>query len=183
CLPGTRITILKAFINWAKGALNIGTRILWLCGVAGSGKSSIALSVALGAHEAGVLGAYYCFNTAHQAQLNPSNLFSTIACQLAARDKATEKHLISLTQGCDIFIQKSTNPSVQLNTFLLPLLTPPSDLASTQPHKIIVIDAVDESGNIRERKAILRCLTEVGSQLPYNVRILVTSRFEIDVQN
>ncbi|KAF8300457.1 hypothetical protein DL93DRAFT_2034582, partial [Clavulina sp. PMI_390] len=117
---------------------------LWVCGVAGSGKSSIALSVALEAHHSGVLGAYYCFNTAHQAQLNPSNLFTTIACQLAARDKATEKHLITLTQGCDILIQKSTNPSVQLRTFLLPLLKPASDSPSAQPCKIIVIDAVDE---------------------------------------
>ncbi|KAF8300464.1 hypothetical protein DL93DRAFT_2033211, partial [Clavulina sp. PMI_390] len=117
---------------------------LWLSGVAGSGKSSIALSVALEAHHSGVLGAYYCFNTAHQAQLNPSNLFTTIACQLAARDKATEKHLITMTQACDILIQKSTNPSVQLHTFLLPLLTPASNSASGQLCRIIVIDAVDE---------------------------------------
>ncbi|KAF8301357.1 hypothetical protein DL93DRAFT_2173334 [Clavulina sp. PMI_390] len=197
CLLDTRTDILKALINWAKGgaqlpecppylqALNIGTRILWLCGVAGSGKSSIALSVALEAHNAGVLGAYYCFNTAHQAQLNPSNLFTTIACQLAARDRATEKHLITMAQASDILIQKSTNPSVQLHTFLLPLLTlsPASDMASTQPHKIIVIDAVDESGSIGERKAILKCLAELGSKLPPTVKILVTSRFEVDIQN
>ncbi|KAF8292371.1 kinase-like protein, partial [Clavulina sp. PMI_390] len=102
CLPGTRTAILKAILDWAKGSaqlpgcppylkgISTDKHILWLCGVAGSGKSSIALSVALETHASGILGAYYCFNTANQAQLNPSNLFSTIACQLAARDKATE---------------------------------------------------------------------------------------------
>ncbi|KAF8312391.1 hypothetical protein DL93DRAFT_2043994, partial [Clavulina sp. PMI_390] len=168
CLPGTRTEILDAIIQWATGydlpanipsylqQLDQDKRIAWLCGVAGSGKSSIAMSVALAAHASGLLGAYYRFSTANQAQLNPSTLFSTIACQLASQNKKTEEQLVSIVKKCDQLTQQSTNPSQQLSTFVLPILgTAPSP---HHTHTLIIIDAVDESGNMGKRQELLKCL-------------------------
>ncbi|KAF8294749.1 hypothetical protein DL93DRAFT_2034182, partial [Clavulina sp. PMI_390] len=194
CLPGTRTEILDTIIKWATGSqlpanppfylhqLDQHKHVAWLCGVAGSGKSSIAMSVALAAHASGMLGAYYRFSTVNQAQLNPSTLFSTIACQLASQNRKTEEQLVSIVKNCDRLTQQSTNPLQQLNTFVLPLLN--SNNSSTgQPHTIIIIDAVDESGSIGMRQGILQCLAELESKIPHSVRVLVTSRYELDVQD
>ncbi|KAF8312399.1 hypothetical protein DL93DRAFT_2060001, partial [Clavulina sp. PMI_390] len=196
CLPGTRTEILDVIIKWATGShlpvnppsylhqLDQDKRVAWLCGVAGSGKSSIAMSVALAAHASGVLGAYYRFSTVNQAHLNPSTLFSTIACQLASQNGKTEEQLVSIVKKCDRLTQQSTNPLQQLNTFLLPLLlNSASSNPVIQPHTVIIIDAVDESGSISMRQGILQCLAELSSKLPYSVRVLVTSRYELDVQD
>ncbi|KAF8290845.1 hypothetical protein DL93DRAFT_2045106, partial [Clavulina sp. PMI_390] len=153
CLPGTRTALLEAIMNWAKGGvqspdcppwlqeIGSGKKILWLCGVAGSGKSSIALSVALKTWHDGYLGAYYRFSKTSHTPLNPSNLFSTIACQLASQHKEAEMHLLKLVKRYDIYIQRSTDPSVQLKRFVLPLL---STVSAHFPDTLIVIDAVDE---------------------------------------
>ncbi|KAF8295387.1 hypothetical protein DL93DRAFT_2146354, partial [Clavulina sp. PMI_390] len=87
CLPGTRTAVLEALQTWAAGApasvtLNpvgnppmdhhldlAGTRVLWLQGVAGSGKSSIAVNVAKFFEHTNVLMAYYRFERAKQGQL------------------------------------------------------------------------------------------------------------------
>ncbi|KAF8288837.1 hypothetical protein DL93DRAFT_2123299, partial [Clavulina sp. PMI_390] len=194
CLPGTRTAILSTIINWAVGGvqspncppylgnLTQDKHILWLCGVAGSGKSSIAMTVALEAHACGMLGAYYRFSASNQAQLNPSNLFSTIACHLASQNSKTEEKLVDIVKGCDRLTQQSINPLQQLNTFVLPLLGP-NNSPPIIPHTIIVIDALDESGSIKDRRGILQCLAELPSKLPSHVHILVTSRYEIDVQD
>ncbi|KAF8308859.1 hypothetical protein DL93DRAFT_2217730, partial [Clavulina sp. PMI_390] len=195
CLPGTRVAILDALIHWANGGVQLpsspsylhdiyqGKQILWLCGVAGSGKSSIATSVALEGQAKGFLGSCYCFRSGSQAHLNPSNLFSTIAYHLASHNRSSEDHLVNIVRACDLATVKSTSPSVQLNTFLLPLLHDLDASSSTSLFTLIIIDALDESGSIGERRGILKCLAELGSQLPPTIRILITSRFEVDVQN
>ncbi|KAF8287678.1 hypothetical protein DL93DRAFT_2069315, partial [Clavulina sp. PMI_390] len=60
----------------------VNAKVLWLQGVAGAGKSSIAASMAKFFEGTGVLMAYYRFETAKQTELNPSNVFTTIALQL-----------------------------------------------------------------------------------------------------
>ncbi|KAF8307209.1 hypothetical protein DL93DRAFT_2036295, partial [Clavulina sp. PMI_390] len=181
CLSGTREAVLNALINWAEGGgINKEKRVIWLCGVAGSGKSSIALSVALQALHDGHLGAYYRFSAAKQANLNPCNLFSTIATQLASKHKAAEEYLVKIVKACDIFTQKSTSPSVQLEKFVLPLLKMAGKHFSDT---LIIIDAVDESGDRRERRGILTCLAHLARQLPPFVRVLVTTRYELDIQD
>ncbi|KAF8301350.1 hypothetical protein DL93DRAFT_2028777, partial [Clavulina sp. PMI_390] len=194
CLPGTRTAILGAIHNWAVGEtqpldcptflekLVKARPILWLCGVAGSGKSSIAMSVALKAQEDGYLGAYYHFSRSNQAQLRPSNLFTTIAHQLACQNKAAKEQLARIVKDCDSFTLKSNNPAEQLRTFVLPLLNLATTAALLVPI-IIVIDAIDESGSISDRKGIIQCLTQLGASLPPSIRVLITSRFESDLQD
>ena len=46
CTPGTRVRILDDIITWAKNASPGSPNVYWLFGQAGSGKSTIAYSVA-----------------------------------------------------------------------------------------------------------------------------------------
>lgn len=68
--------------------------VLWLCGVAGVGKSSIAITVAKLLEDMGLLGSMYSFEAANQATLNPANFFSTIAHHLAERSPQWKQRLV-----------------------------------------------------------------------------------------
>ncbi|KAF8302288.1 hypothetical protein DL93DRAFT_2027747, partial [Clavulina sp. PMI_390] len=192
CLPGTRTDVLCAIVSWASGGtqlpdpplylgeLNQRHNVLWLCGVAGSGKSSIAMSVANSVDTLGILLGFCQFSTTNQADLRPTKLFSTLALQLAAQDYNLHAKLLQIIQGVDSRVRTSLSPTQQLNTFLLPLLQ--SVGSSPASRVFIVIDALDESGTISERKEILSLLADLGSNLPATIQILITSRFEHDVQ-
>ncbi|KAF8298357.1 WD40 repeat-like protein [Clavulina sp. PMI_390] len=198
CLPGTRTAILDALQAWAVGgsvsvALNslpnssvpntlslTDISVLWLLGVAGSGKSSIAVSLAKYLHSASVCTAYYHFEAAKQHHLNPSNLFTTIALQLAAQDAGIEAQLLALVRSAKDLQQRSEDPAEQLERFLLPLLKGDS---TTLTPLVIIIDALDESGGVGARKKLLKALTSLAPHLPSNVHILITSRPELDILN
>ncbi|KAF8302045.1 WD40 repeat-like protein [Clavulina sp. PMI_390] len=156
-----------------------GTKVLWLQGVAGSGKSSIAVNVAKFFEHTNVLMAYYRFEKAKQGQLNPSNLFTTLALQLAAQDAALEAKLVELVTSATSLERKSQDPAEQLRLFLLPLL---QHNLNTYHQVIIIIDAIDESGVVPVRSKILKPLSTLAGLLPPGVHILLTTRPESDVQ-
>ncbi|KAF8299319.1 hypothetical protein DL93DRAFT_604847 [Clavulina sp. PMI_390] len=193
CLPGTRTDVLSAIVVWASGgtqlpdcpaylqSLDTSKSVLWICGVAGSGKSSIAMSVAQSLDGLGLLGAFYGFSATNQAELHPTTLFATLALQLAERDSNAQQKLLSILERLDGVKCKSLSPAQQLEMFLLPLLCP-ADTALSHQHTSIVIDALDESGTDQAHSEVLQLLAKIGPRLPPTIHILITSRFEPDVQ-
>ncbi|KAF8284986.1 hypothetical protein DL93DRAFT_1350955 [Clavulina sp. PMI_390] len=197
CLPGTRTAILDALQAWAIGGhvsvdLNplpgldspnmlslADTSVLWLQGMAGSGKSSIAISLAKYLESASVCTAYYQFETAKQHHLNPSNLFTTIALQLAAQNPSLEAQLLALVRSAKDLQRRSEDPAEQLERFLLPLLKGDS---KTLNQVVIIVDALDESGGVAGRRKILKGLASIAPYLPSTVHILITTRPEQDIQ-
>ncbi|KAF8304891.1 hypothetical protein DL93DRAFT_2030328, partial [Clavulina sp. PMI_390] len=153
--------------------------LLWLQGMAGAGKSSIAVSLAKYLEEANVCMAYYGFERAKSTQLHPANLFTTIALQLAAKNSALEAQLLGLVE-MKRSMCRHTDPREQFNEFLLPLLGKDS---ATLNHLVIIIDALDESSDkVSERKGIVDLLSGVSPSLPTTVHILITTRPEVDIQ-
>ncbi|KAF8312717.1 hypothetical protein DL93DRAFT_2046601, partial [Clavulina sp. PMI_390] len=155
CLAGTRSDALSAIVTWAVGGhqppyakphlhiLQPTKQMLWLCGVAGSGKSSIAMSVGRALDDLHLLGSYYGFSAANQAALNPSNLFSTISVHLVKEYPILQPVILNILATCSARKRESTNPNVQLETFLVPLLNALSSQA-LPIHTVIIIDALDE---------------------------------------
>ncbi|KAF8290585.1 hypothetical protein DL93DRAFT_2123160, partial [Clavulina sp. PMI_390] len=157
CLAGTCTDVLSSIITWA--TVDPSKSVLWLCGVAGSGKSSIAISVANSLDGLGLLGGFYAFSAANQAALHPSKLFSTLALQLAAYNAQLQQRLVHIVKTIDARTRASLSPTQQLETFLLPLLCP-SDTSATPNHTAIVIDALDESGTDQVHAEVLQLLTK-----------------------
>ncbi|KAF8290874.1 hypothetical protein DL93DRAFT_2146610, partial [Clavulina sp. PMI_390] len=124
--------------------------------------------------------AYYRFETAKQGQLNPSNLFTTIALQLAAQDDGLEARLVELVTSATPLECKSQDPAEQLRLFLLPLL---QQTLNDWCQVTIIIDALDESCGVGERNKILKPLASLAALLPPAVHILLTTRPESDVQD
>jgi len=189
CLDGTRTEIIDLILRWAIHAdspepkeklgrvLKPSARILWLCGVAGSGKSRISRSVAARLHALKRLGSLYCCDYKNRQTLNPSSLFSTIARHLADQDLLRKQHLVAAIRD-DTAIRRTEICRLQYRYFIV---NPSANLPAVGD-TVIVIDAFDEIGNADDRADALEILTKRAHELPNGLRIIVTSRFEQDVQ-
>ncbi|KAH7916685.1 hypothetical protein BJ138DRAFT_995157 [Hygrophoropsis aurantiaca] len=177
CLPGTRTEIIDEICNWVNQQGDQVPNVMFLSGVAGSGKSAIAHTVAHIFDKMKRLGSSFCFDQSNATTLHPGVLFSTIARDLvdfdnqyhlslsAAVEKRTTRTTASITQQFEEFIRK---PASQLR-LIGPIL--------------IVIDALDESGDEDKREGILSVLGGKFPGLPGNIRILVTGHPEQDILN
>ena len=189
CLDGTRTEIIESILRWAIHAdcpdprEQVGrvpdpsARVLWLCGVAGSGKSRISRSVAARLHALKRLGSLYCCDYKNRQTLNQSSLFSTIARHLADRDPLRKQHLVAAIRD-DTAIRRTEICRQQYRHFIA---APSADLPVIGD-TVIVIDAFDEIGSVQDRADALEILTNRAHELPDGLRIVVTSRFERDIQ-
>src|ERR1700722_13095904 len=82
CLSNTRIELLSQITEWAKD--RNGKPIFWLNGMAGTGKSTIARTVAQSFANNGQLGASFFFKKGEGDRGNASRFFTTIARDLMA---------------------------------------------------------------------------------------------------
>ena len=189
CLDGTRTEIIDAIMRWALDADSpvseeqliktpkSSARVLWLCGVAGSGKSRISRSVAARLQMLQRLGSLYCCDYKNKKSLNPSSLFSTIAQHLADCDSLRKHRLLAAIKD-DKAIRTTKICRQQYQHFIV---TPSSDLPVVG-ETVIVIDAFDEIGSVGDRAEALDILSKRAHELPPGLRIVVTSRFEQDIQ-
>jgi adenylylsulfate kinase-like enzyme len=81
CLPDTRVQILHQIREWADG--NDTRHIFWLNGWAGTGKSTIARTIAREHFDRGKLGASFFFSKGDKDTSHAGKFVTTIARQLA----------------------------------------------------------------------------------------------------
>jgi hypothetical protein len=178
CLPGTREGILSEIKSWVCSTGEDLPRILWLSGTAGKGKSAIAHTVANWSNELGGLGACFCFDRTRIADRRQEKIFITIARDLADCDPIMRRKLAHAVHD-----KNELRHTVDIARQWQELIVGPISqaFAVTAP-VLIVIDALDESGEAKSREQILRLLAgklNISSQLsemPKNFRILITSR-------
>ncbi|KAI0658902.1 hypothetical protein C8Q70DRAFT_897353, partial [Cubamyces menziesii] len=155
--------------------------ILWLHALAGSGKSTIALTVAGWWEKDGLLGAsFFCARDGDRSNINC--IFRTIAYQLALCSPAFREHLTKVLETTpDLY---SSNPTRQLEKLIVePLEAVRADAKSeiTLPTRIaIVIDALDECKDDAAVSTILKSLALYIARLS-PLKFLITSRPEVNI--
>ncbi|TFK60393.1 hypothetical protein BDN72DRAFT_965701 [Pluteus cervinus] len=188
CLPGTRVESIKEILSWALGTSETDSRVLWLSGGAGTGKSTIAHTVAFLMHKMGHLGSCFCFESLDDKR--HERVFTTITRDLADFQPSIRDAVIHTVQACPATQRSSSDALLQWTRLIVPSFTSLSH-NSTSPTLmgpiLIIIDALDESGRSHEsRKSLLSILAgkkDALKQLPPNVRILLTSRPLDDIHN
>lgn len=179
CLPGTRRDAIKAIIDWYSDDSNTRKNVMWLYGLAGAGKSTVATTIAWmmrGFEGVNLLGAFVFFNRAH-ADANASTLIQTIAYQLAVFDASISARIEQVIKVHPDIVDESI--AVQFS--LLLSKTALEDISWLRGPILVVIDALDESGSTDQRAELLRVLSDRVSELPSFLRILVVSRPEGDI--
>ncbi|TFY70711.1 hypothetical protein EVG20_g2289 [Dentipellis fragilis] len=166
CLPETRTKLIGDIVEWIHDPER--GRVLWLSGPVGTGKSSVANTVAGLLKGLGRLGASYRFDK----QVDPSAVFRQIAYQLARVDKSVKDALLSMLK------QKGDIASAALSDQALGVIVEPLKAVDLVGPVVIVIDALDE---IRHREArvrddILAFFSHEDFALPDYVKIFITSR-------
>ena len=152
CLPGTRKQILEDIMDWVHNPDS--ERILWLSGAAGTGKSSIANSIAEQLYSLGRLGASFRFDRDAVTSDTPGQLFGNLCHQLACFDDQLRIAILAAIHcGCG----GAMSCRMQARTLLV---EPIQDTEIVGP-VVIVIDALDESGGddgARLKRSVLRSL-------------------------
>jgi hypothetical protein len=177
CLPNTRVDLLHEIYNWADRQDE--RYIFWLNGLAGTGKSTIARTVARRYFDQKRLGASFFFSRGGGDVGHAGKFFTSIAVQLA-------KNLPCLQQGiCDAIVANSDIATQSLgDQWRQLILGPVSKLSgdSCPLAYVLIIDALDECDDDKNIQIILQLLAEVRSLKTVQLRLFLTSRPEIPIR-
>ncbi|KAM0802098.1 hypothetical protein BDR22DRAFT_961777 [Usnea florida] len=182
CLPGTRTKILNLIEQWTVNPQ--GERIFWLSGMAGTGKSAIARTLAHKLSEKKQLGASFFFSRGRGDRGNASKFFTSIAYQLAMFDAENGSLARSIRKAIDQYPDIFKRAKRDQWKFLVQ--EPLSQLKgySTQGVVLVlVIDALDECENDKDVQLILRILCESQGFERIQFRVLVTGRPRLSVRD
>lgn len=176
CLPNTRVDVIGFIVDWANGTSE--QKMLWIHGLAGSGKSTISTTIANIFRDSGRLGAFLFFDRDATERSDPMRVVRTLAHQLGSSNPTGGAAIRSV-------IERDQNILMSPLTYQFRrlVLDPLSEVELPAPTIIIVLDALDECGTADERSALLEILTQHSINLPFAIRILITSRAEADIKN
>ncbi|UKZ47085.1 hypothetical protein TrVGV298_001299 [Trichoderma virens] len=178
CHPDTRLEILDTIYKWA--ADSSSPSIFWLQGMAGTGKSTIAQTVAKKL-DGDNLGASFFFKRGEGDRGTARRYFATIASQMIRKQPI-------LTQVLHDIIQEEPEiGSKMLETqfrelWVRPFKELPPLEPTAQPKTIVVvIDALDECDPLEDAGHLIRLLTENNITSPIKLKIFLTSRPEYHI--
>jgi hypothetical protein len=153
-------------------------RILWLSGAAGTGKSSVANSIAEYFHNLGRLGASFRFDRQNARPETPGLLFGNICRQLALFDDQLRAAVLSA-------IHRGSGGAMSLRMQARTLLVETTKSVEIVGPVVIVIDAIDESGpddgHESSRETLVQAIVKELPALPPSIKVLITSRDEGEI--
>ncbi|KAK5797619.1 hypothetical protein VI817_003910 [Penicillium citrinum] len=175
CLPGTRTDLLSRIMIWATSNDKF---VFWLNGMAGTGKSTIARTVAQGFKERGVLGASFFFKRGEADRGTATYLITSIVGQLVHRHRQLVPEVLKAMKADPRITSKFMR-----DQFDQLLYRPLSKLQPDQSTTIvIVIDALDECDGDDNIKLILHLLFKLQEIRSVRLRVVLTSRPELPIR-
>lgn len=175
CSPQTRVRILRELADWMDDP-NPASKIIWLYGPAGAGKSAIAQSTMQRAARDGRLGASFFFSRGAAGRTTADRLFPTIAYQL-------KQNIPRLAHSIDKVVREKPDlPFKSLDVQFRELVARPvqaCDVSLNYP--IVGIDGVDECDDESVQEAFLSVIGKaVTTNCPF--RFIISSRPEPHIQ-
>ena len=159
------------------------TRVLWMNGAAGAGKTAIAHTIAEMCYEAGILAASFFCSRSVSGRNEKKFLITTIVSQLIVAIPGMREHVgIALHEDPSLL-------SRSLETQLVALVVKPLELASSQADisdtyflhsypKFIILDGLDECGDSTSHQSVLRLILVAISKYNVPFFFLIASRPE-----
>ena len=167
CLRGTRKDVLLEIERWLIGEQE--QHVFWLNGLAGTGKSTIAQTLAETTFADRKLGASFFCSRDFTDRSNLQAIFPTIAFQLAYQYSGFRKELLRVLKARPDVGRES------LCSQMGKLLVGP--LKASRVSTLIIIDALDECKDEEPASAILSVLSRYVDKIPH-VKFFITGRPE-----
>ncbi|KAK7030204.1 WD40 repeat-like protein [Favolaschia claudopus] len=174
CLAGTRVKIIADITEQLMTQSK--TPIIWLSGVAGSGKSTIATSVSEYFRVLGRLGAWIRFARNDVGRSDPIVVLHTIVWGLANAHPYMEQAICKALSQDSHLVEAPIEKQFQ-ELLLQPLGTVKENIIGPF---IVIIDALDECAQ-ETRRAMIHLIANFFSKLPMTIRCLITSRPDADI--
>jgi len=171
CLRGTRETVLDEIESWTRDFTK--SPIFWLNGLAGTGKSTIAQTIAERMFAESLLGASFFCSRDFKDRSDLHFIFPTLAFQLAHKYPDFRSHLVSLLQFNPDVVDESLCSQMER------LIVEP--LQSAGISTVIVIDALDECKDEEPSSVILTVLGPLVRRMP-RVKFFITGRPEFRIK-
>ncbi|PAV19324.1 nucleotide-binding-oligomerization-domain like receptor [Pyrrhoderma noxium] len=175
CLQNTRVDLLKQIRSWA--SVIDKPNIFLLTGAAGTGKSTVARTIAEEFEMEGKLGCYIFFQRGKaglQSSIT-STVIRTIAYNLARTNSVIAECILAVVTGDVESIFASTE--IMFKRLLHEPLLLATEKGLCDPI-LFVLDALDECGPREVQKKLATLIRDKISKLPSVSRFLVTSRPE-----
>ena len=147
--------------------------VCWLNGLAGTGKSTIAQTIAERTFADGRLGASFFCSRDSEDRSDLQSIFPTIAVQLARKYTAFRSAFVPLVQSDPGIAQEL--PYSQMDKLIV------RPLVRSAVSTVIIIDALDECNDEGTTSTILSVLGRLISKIP-NVKFFLTGRPEPRIQ-
>ncbi|KLO07810.1 hypothetical protein SCHPADRAFT_632301 [Schizopora paradoxa] len=180
CHPGTCDVILKEIKNWATAKMR--PQVLWLCGRAGTGKSTIATTIATWADkEKHFLGSNYFFSRDVEGLSSCSHVIPTVAYHLSEH---LSEHNPSFTEAVrSRLVAKNghvLNQKIeeQFESLIAEPLRFTHVTGKPVKRTLLVIDGLDECDDQHRLKDTIGLLLRLLSPTNAHIRILLVSRPE-----
>jgi hypothetical protein len=178
CLPNTRTELLHQITQWADD--DCGKPIFWLSGMAGTGKSTIARTIAKSFASHGQLGASFFFKKGEGERGNASRFFTTVATDLVKHEPGMLPGIRKALDEDSAISQRALKD--QFEKLILQPLQGIKQIRSRALARVVVIDALDECEREADILAILQLLARTKDIRPVPLRIVVTSRPELHIR-
>ncbi|CAG7852770.1 SubName: Full=Uncharacterized protein {ECO:0000313/EMBL:CCA72352.1} [Serendipita indica DSM 11827] len=165
CNPGTRVTVLDSIRRWGEG--EFAEPIFWLCDIAGSGKSTVSMSMIALWKETGLLGGYFFFSIATTEESTITKICPTFARQMFENVPMLAPSIVDAVKR---------HPSIMTSTFEEQFQRLIVDPTKHQNKRVIlVIDALDECTSGVQRRKLVETLS-IAVRESTNLKIFMTSR-------
>ena len=172
CLKGTRSAVLDEIELWTRDFDR--PPVYWLNGLAGTGKSTIAQTIAERMFADGRLGASFFCSRDFEDRRNLQLIFPTIAVQLARTYAGFRSIFVPLVQSDPQIVNESLYG--QMNKLIV------QPLVKSGVSTVVVIDALDECKDEEPASAILSVLGQFVTKIP-EIKFFVTGRPESRIRD
>ncbi|CEJ93587.1 hypothetical protein VHEMI09165 [[Torrubiella] hemipterigena] len=174
CFESTRKTIQQRIKVWA--ASNTGPNILWVRGLAGTGKSTIARTMAANFAKDGVLAGSYFFRRGDEDRTKSANILSTIMDRAIHCVPGLARHVADALSGKDKTWLRDKGLETQFDTLFRTPLGRLLDKGKMSSFTfVIIIDALDECADHGDLGPLIALLSGLNST-EQRFNILLTSR-------
>ena len=174
CMKETRVKILEDLENWALNDLS--SKVYWLVGMAGTGKSTILHSLCEILDGKNMLGGSFFCSRGLENTRNARLIVPTIAYSLASTSPCIKSELVKAIEDDP----KLAEPTyIKLVNQFIKLIHNPIQVSvgnAVKTYKIIVIDAVDECDDLQLVSSLIQLILEMASDIP--LKVLIASRDE-----
>ncbi|KAL6798148.1 vegetative incompatibility protein HET-E-1 [Trichoderma sp. SZMC 28012] len=176
CHPRTRINVLAGIYDWFEDPH--GKCIYWLCGMAGTGKSTISRTVAEYLTEKKIPCASFFFKKGEGDRGKADLFFTTIATQLVQQMPGIVPHVRAAIEADMNISDKAKNEQFER------LILEPLNKCKDQQSAIVsvVIDALDECDLEEDARSIVHLLARAMEVTSIRLRFFVTSRPELPIR-